>query len=166
MEAPLSDWLAQYHADRAAVTEALKTPVLMWTPRQASQLQSWANTSVSSVTSQLGASTLVFELAKSGRNALAQGVTIGRIENNDVVLVDDSVSRLHAILTEDATGWAITDALSKNGTWIENERLAPNRLHRVFDRAHLRIGEARVEFCLARTFLARLADTLGPARTG
>ncbi|HEX9943595.1 MAG TPA: GAF domain-containing protein [Thermoanaerobaculia bacterium] len=43
---------------------------------------------------------------------------VGRDADCDVVLDDDRVSRRHAVLSSDGSGWSITDAGSKNGTFI------------------------------------------------
>lgn len=43
---------------------------------------------------------------------------VGRDEGCDVVLDDDRVSRRHAVLASDGPGWSITDAGSKNGTFV------------------------------------------------
>jgi hypothetical protein len=44
---------------------------------------------------------------------------IGRDPDCDAVLDDDRVSRRHAILVSDGSGWSITDLASKNGTLID-----------------------------------------------
>ena len=36
------------------------------------------------------------------------------------------ISRLHAALKHDQTGWFITDLTSSNGTWVNGLRVAPN----------------------------------------
>lgn len=43
---------------------------------------------------------------------------VGRDESCDLVLDDDRVSRRHAILTSTGPDWSITDAASKNGTFV------------------------------------------------
>ena len=52
-------------------------------------------------------------------------VTIGQGPQNDVVLDDDSVSRLHARLEFELGSWMLTDLESTNGTAVEGTRLAP-----------------------------------------
>ncbi|MDP3498917.1 MAG: FHA domain-containing protein [Myxococcales bacterium] len=44
-------------------------------------------------------------------NAFALGVTIGRVESNDIIIDDSSISRFHAWLQLDAKkGWMLCDA--------------------------------------------------------
>ena len=44
-------------------------------------------------------------------------VTFGRGEN-DIVIADPSVSRLHAEIRQEADGFVIADRGSSNGTWV------------------------------------------------
>ena len=83
-------------------------------------------------------------------NAFAMGITIGRIESNDLVIVDDSVSRFHAYLRWDerALAWFVTDAESKNGSWVDDVKVDPNQRARVDDNARLRFGDTRFTFLL------------------
>ena len=52
-------------------------------------------------------------------------VRIGRSEQNEVVLPDDSVSHTHAKLEFENGAWRLTDLNSINGTSVEGTRLAP-----------------------------------------
>ena len=52
--------------------------------------------------------------------------TLGRVEGNDVVLPDGSVSSRHAALELRAGRWLLTDIGSTNGTFIGDVRLAPH----------------------------------------
>jgi hypothetical protein len=51
-------------------------------------------------------------------------VTIGRDITNDVVVSDPEVSRHHARLVRTATGYAIEDLRSTNGTFVNQQRIA------------------------------------------
>lgn len=51
-------------------------------------------------------------------------VTIGRDITNDVVVGDPEVSRHHARLVRTATGYAIEDLRSTNGTFVNQQRIA------------------------------------------
>ena len=55
-----------------------------------------------------------------------QIVTIGREENNDIVLAGNSITRRHAQLERTATGWQIRDLGSKNGTYLDGTALLPD----------------------------------------
>ena len=50
-------------------------------------------------------------------------VTVGRAEDNDLVLADPEVSRHHARLEPDGQGWRAVDLGSTNGTWVNGVRL-------------------------------------------
>ncbi|MBI3179622.1 MAG: FHA domain-containing protein [Deltaproteobacteria bacterium] len=70
---------------------------------------------------------LVFPVRKSSRSAYSLFVSIGRDDNHDIVLPDESVSRFHAYVTVDAAGrFLLYDSGSRNGTMV-NEKPAPAR---------------------------------------
>ena len=50
-------------------------------------------------------------------------LTIGRAEDNDMVLDSSQVSRHHARLTWDDSTYVVEDLGSKNGTWVNERRL-------------------------------------------
>ena len=50
-------------------------------------------------------------------------VTVGRAEDNDLVLADPEVSRHHARLEPDGQSWRAVDLGSTNGTWVNGVRL-------------------------------------------
>lgn len=62
---------------------------------------------------------------------------VGREEGCDVVLEDDRVSRRHAVLASDLSGWSIRDAGSKNGTFLGG---MPVDGHRLDERSWLSFG--------------------------
>jgi pSer/pThr/pTyr-binding forkhead associated (FHA) protein len=67
------------------------------------------------------------------------GLTIGRAEENDVVLEDDGVSRYHArILFDNGSLW-LQDAGSRNGVFANDVRVTGHQALKVGD--VLRIGE-------------------------
>jgi pSer/pThr/pTyr-binding forkhead associated (FHA) protein len=52
-------------------------------------------------------------------------LTIGRGEQNDVVLLDPEklVSRFHAEIRREGTGYVLIDLNSQNGTWVDAQRV-------------------------------------------
>lgn len=73
-------------------------------------------------------------------------VRIGRTAGNDVVLEGDAeVSRSHALLEYEASGWRVVDdGMSRNGTYVNGERI--RRHHRLADRDVLRVGGTPIQF--------------------
>lgn len=56
-------------------------------------------------------------------------VNIGRRENNELVLTDGSVSRLHAYIIKEEGNHMLYDARSLNGTYINNVQIIKQVLH-------------------------------------
>jgi DNA-binding transcriptional ArsR family regulator len=70
--------------------------------------------------------------------------TLGHGESNDVVLSDRLASRLHAVLERYAAGWCIRDLNSRNGTFVNGERVFGERTLHAGD--ELRVGQTRLVF--------------------
>lgn len=62
---------------------------------------------------------------RSDSNAFAMMVTLGRASNNDIVVPDRRVSKFHCYLRRIAAAWAISDASSMNGTWVDGHPVPP-----------------------------------------
>src|SRR5436309_687458 len=88
----------------------------------------------------------------SGRELIAlsgQRVTLGKASTNDVSLEHDAtVSRLHAVLENFGQAWAVRDLGSRNGTYVNGERIAAERILRSGD--ELRLGSSRLVFWMTR----------------
>jgi len=52
-------------------------------------------------------------------------ITVGRTVDNDIAIDHRHVSKVHAVFRERGGRFTLTDAGSKNGTWINGTRLAP-----------------------------------------
>jgi len=87
----------------------------------------------------------LYPLAKKLGASFRDRITIGRTENNDVVIADPSVSRLHAYVRH-AKGWVVADAGSKNGTWLGDEHLEPRREAALPAGAVIRFGDVHLIF--------------------
>lgn len=69
-------------------------------------------------------------------------VTVGRASENSVCFPDDNmVSRRHAVLTPVGDGWSLRDTGSVNGTFVNGERLAGDRVLQPGDR--VTVGTSR-----------------------
>lgn len=65
---------------------------------------------------------VVIKLAKrAGSNAFGNMVTVGRADNNDIVIEHASVSKFHAFFKHDGGIWTVRDAPSLNGTTVDGE---------------------------------------------
>ncbi len=67
-------------------------------------------------------------------------ITLGRSEENDVVLTEGGVSRRHARLERTERGWSVTDLGSTNGTFLEDNRLLPQTPESWAEGQTLRLG--------------------------
>lgn len=55
-------------------------------------------------------------------------VSVGRLQSCGIRLSDANVSREHAVFVREGAGWAIEDLDSRNGTYLNGERVAAERL--------------------------------------
>ena len=58
----------------------------------------------------------------------SEGSTIGRSPSSDIFLDDVTVSRAHASIKKDQSGFVFTDAGSLNGSYINNEQRSSHHL--------------------------------------
>jgi hypothetical protein len=61
---------------------------------------------------------------------LSDGLTIGRDPDNALTVHDGRVSRRHARIVADGTGWTVEDAGSANGTFVDGAQVRRSRLDR------------------------------------
>lgn len=98
----------------------------------------------------------LYPLAKKPGASFPDRITIGRTPNNDVVIVDTSISRLHAYVKRSAAGWVVADAGSKNGSWLKGGVLEARKEQRLASRDVLRVGDVDVTFYLAEDLFVAL----------
>ncbi len=60
---------------------------------------------------------------------LAYDATLGRGEENDIVVTDLKASRLHARITHNGDDWKLIDAQSANGTLLNGHLVKESRIH-------------------------------------
>ncbi len=75
-----------------------------------------------------------------------RGLRLGRMDDNDLVIVGEKVSRYHAVVAETANGFTVTDLRSTNGILVNGERVVDSHLLRDGDR--IRIGGTDLVFQL------------------
>jgi hypothetical protein len=85
---------------------------------------SWEDTAVASNFGAAQLATLVCSLRKV-QKIFPRMITVGRTSNSDLVIPDDSVSKLHAFFQRlgDSNVFGLTDAESTNGTFLNDVRL-------------------------------------------
>ncbi|MDQ3367273.1 MAG: FHA domain-containing protein [Myxococcota bacterium] len=98
----------------------------------------------------------VYPMAKKPGASFPDRITIGRTSNNDIVVVDASISRLHAYVRPQGATWVVADGGSKNGSWLKGEPLEPRRERPLSSRTILRLGDVDMTFYLAADLFAVL----------
>jgi hypothetical protein len=74
-------------------------------------------------------------------------ITVGRTGNNDVVIRDVTVSRFHAFFHLGPGTIEVSDAGSRNGTWVNKEKLEPKgKAQGVAIGASIRFGSVVFQF--------------------
>jgi hypothetical protein len=68
----------------------------------------------------------VYPIAKGGSNPWSDRILVGRASNNDIVIRNDRISKLHAYFQAGARGvWRVYDARSANGTRVDGVPVPP-----------------------------------------
>ena len=73
-------------------------------------------------------------------------IKIGRLPGLAITLLDGKVSREHCRVFQQATGWIVEDLESRNGTYVNSQRIK-KRLLQPGDR--LRVGQSEFEYSTA-----------------
>jgi pSer/pThr/pTyr-binding forkhead associated (FHA) protein len=107
------------------------------------------------------------EIAKGKNNSFGLGITVGRTRNNDLFINDERISRFHAFFQVRDGAWVISDAGSRNGTFVDGTRLDPRRAAPLPARGRVDFGGYRARFFLPPQFVDFLRKaTPPPRRTG
>jgi pSer/pThr/pTyr-binding forkhead associated (FHA) protein len=90
--------------------------------------------------------------------------TLGRTSANDLAIGHRSISKQHATLSRGADASVLVgDNGSKNGTWVENKRVSPDRPVLIWTKQALRIGSIGLRFLVAGDFYDLLGGLVTPA---
>jgi len=82
----------------------------------------------------------------------ARRMTIGRGPDNDITVADPEASAVHAALEPLAGAWTVRDLTSRNGTFVNGERVLGERpLHRGDE---IRVGRSRLIYRPASSTVA------------
>ena len=136
-----------YLVDPASLRKRCPNPMLVWEP-PAHEEGPIATTDVSGMASELAkGDPVAIELVKgAASNAFPFGVTVGYSEGNDVVLRDPQVSGFHAYFQESNHQRFLVDASSRNGTWIDDQKLLPSKAYPLPAKVTLRFGKLAVTY--------------------
>jgi pSer/pThr/pTyr-binding forkhead associated (FHA) protein len=89
------------------------------------------------------------------RPMAAWGMSIGRGDDNDLVISYGTVSRKHAVVTAERGRYYITDLNSTAGTFLDNVKLEPNKATAWLPGHVLRVGDVAIQLEQATTTDAR-----------
>jgi len=56
---------------------------------------------------------------------IPQSIIIGRASTSDIVIADRQISKMHALFQNVSERWELSDAGSRNGTWVGHRQLEP-----------------------------------------
>lgn len=101
--------------------------------------------------------TLVVELRGDG------DVSFGRAPQNGVILPFAAMSKHHGYFRQEGGRWLITDAGSKNGTFVDGARVANGAMVPIRDGGSLRFGDVTVKFWLPKSFCLDLRKRMKAA---
>ena len=76
-------------------------------------------------------------------------LTIGRAPDNQLILQDQQASSHHAEIRPDAQGYLLVDLNSRNGTFVNEQRLASQTPRLLISGDVIRIGETRLNYQIA-----------------
>ena len=163
MRRDFSHYIRLYYTNPKGFLATIQNPVLLWEAKQhlKPSEQQWAPTETGNLSSAWKAEVpSVFEVMKTpgSKNPFAMGVTLGRVETNDLVIDDVSISRFHAYFQADSKSglWSVVDAESKNGSWLNAVKLKKNAKTPVASGDQLKFGEIKLIFLDPAGLLAHL----------
>lgn len=86
----------------------------------------------------------LWSLGHASLMPLENRMTVGRAPENDITIDDPEASAIHASLEPLAGSWSVRDLSSRNGTFVNGERVLTERPLRRGD--EIRIGRSRLIF--------------------
>jgi DNA-binding NarL/FixJ family response regulator len=88
-------------------------------------------------------------------------VTVGKGPENDLVIASDAtVSRLHAVVERIGAGWCLRDLGSRNGTYVNGERIFSERVLHPGD--EIRLGSTRLVYRAEETHPVTMTQAAQP----
>lgn len=87
-----------------------------------------------------------------GRPAEAEATLESILDLSDLDAANMGVSRRHAMIRRTQSGYEVVDLSSRNGTWLNAERLVPNKSYPFASGSQLRLGRMQL-FVIYHTVL-------------
>lgn len=93
--------------------------------------------------------------------------TLGRQSDNDLVLLDNRISRRHARIVHDERGYVLEDAESRHGTFVNGEKVASCVVLKAGDQISLGVMDTyQISFMTEESVLPSLLEKFGKAGEG
>jgi nitrite reductase (NADH) large subunit len=107
----------------------------------------------------------ISEAGRPDRTIAVQGVaTIGRDNEEDIVLESITVSRCHAMLLPNAAEMSLIDLQSTNGTLVNGVFVPPDTLVRLADGDVIQFGQVVARYVAAPAVPAPFHDSAAPPK--
>ena len=103
----------------------------------------------------------IYPLIKKPSASFPDMITVGRTPNNDIVLKDATVSRLHVFFRHRGATWHVADGGSKNGTFLDGAPLSPRRERVVESGQVVKVGDLELTFYTAEELYKMLSLVTG-----
>ena len=100
-------------------------------------------------------------LLRKGRAAAPGPITLGRTAVNDLAIPEYSISQRHCLIRMEGGAVSLTDAGSTNGTYVNGQRLAPQRAMPLTEGLEITLGRFVFTFHTAAGF-RKMLETVRP----
>ena len=92
---------------------------------------------------------------------LEKFISLGRSNNNDIIIASPTISKTHAFFSRQGSEWVIEDSGSKNGTVVNDTKLAPKSSAPLPDGSKLQLGYEYYAFFFLPATLWRVCRQVG-----
>jgi hypothetical protein len=162
--------------DPRGLREKLTLPLLVWEPREGdvrpdadgtlteTREGQWVTAAGHQPRRPRQGAPLVFEVRRRAGSTtpVTAGISLGRVPQADLCVPDPSISRIHCWFQPLPGGvhWALVDAASRNGTWINALRLTPREPTQLTPGALVRFGDVQMTYFPPAAFLKYLEQVM------
>ena len=103
----------------------------------------------------------IWLVTKGPNGPLNPAISGGRASSNDIVIPEFTISNHHFHFRYEATRLVLIDLGSTNGSFVNGERIEPDRRVPIANGAKLVFGRYQFEFMTAQAFVASVAEIAG-----